>query len=224
MTSRISTSLCRIIFESPNTNDSLSFMTILSTGLKVLKQWGYNGCFSYRFYVSQVADLIVIHQLVDRILPQQKAERQATEVEREEAEKATREEVEKVGAERGASFISNLTEMTLPDAQTKIPITQTNIPLPPARTVMAAPVNVDLQRTSKDSKHSLVTSAISGIPELGRPLRQSHSEAALSQQVPPPPEGASKSANPGSLREIILSPPPDPFVTSHSDIGMPLEA
>ena len=36
----------------------------------------------------------------------------AEEADREEAERATREEVKKVGAETGAPFISNLPEMT----------------------------------------------------------------------------------------------------------------
>ena len=49
--SRVSTSLCRIIFESPKANDALSFMTILSADLKVLKQWGYNGA-SATFFSS----------------------------------------------------------------------------------------------------------------------------------------------------------------------------
>jgi hypothetical protein len=40
---RVSTSLCRYIFEAPKVNDSLLFMTILSTDLKALKRRGYNG-------------------------------------------------------------------------------------------------------------------------------------------------------------------------------------
>jgi hypothetical protein len=70
-------------------------------------------------------DFVVLHQLVDRILQQQKARRKAAEkVEREEAEKAKLEEVAKVGAETSASSISKLLEMTLHDSQTKILITQ----------------------------------------------------------------------------------------------------
>jgi hypothetical protein len=108
MTSRISTSLCRIIFDSPKANGALLFMTILSTDLKVLKQWGYDSASTTFFYLPQVADF-VITQLVDRIVPRQKAERQAAEkVKREEAEKAKREEVAKVGAETRASSISKL--------------------------------------------------------------------------------------------------------------------
>lgn len=42
-TSRVSTSLCRFIFEAHKVNDALLFMTILSTDLKALKRRGYNG-------------------------------------------------------------------------------------------------------------------------------------------------------------------------------------
>ncbi|KAF5386054.1 hypothetical protein D9615_002424 [Tricholomella constricta] len=54
----VAISLNRLIFDSPRANDALLFMTILSTDLKALKRRGYN---------------------VDRILRQQKAERQAVE-------------------------------------------------------------------------------------------------------------------------------------------------
>ncbi|GLB37239.1 putative protein of unknown function (DUF3684) [Lyophyllum shimeji] len=54
----VATSLNRLLFDSPKANDALLFMTILSTDLKALKRRGYN---------------------VDRILRQQKAERQAIE-------------------------------------------------------------------------------------------------------------------------------------------------
>ncbi|KAH9901111.1 hypothetical protein C8Q73DRAFT_742765 [Cubamyces lactineus] len=61
----VSTSMCRLIFESPKVNDALLFMTILSTDLRALRRRGYN---------------------VDRILRQQKADRLAAE----EAAKAKR--------------------------------------------------------------------------------------------------------------------------------------
>jgi hypothetical protein len=48
-TSRVSTSLCRLIFESPKVNDALLFMTILSTDLKALKRRGYDGTSSTTF-------------------------------------------------------------------------------------------------------------------------------------------------------------------------------
>jgi hypothetical protein len=61
-----------------------------------------------------VADFVVLHQLVDRVLQQQKARRQATEKAKlEETEKAEREEAEKVRSETSALFISNIPEMTL---------------------------------------------------------------------------------------------------------------
>ncbi|KZT11459.1 uncharacterized protein LAESUDRAFT_720694 [Laetiporus sulphureus 93-53] len=53
----VATSMCRFIFDSPKPNDALLFMTILSTDLKALKRRGYN---------------------VDRILRQQKAQRETS--------------------------------------------------------------------------------------------------------------------------------------------------
>ncbi|EIW74063.1 hypothetical protein CONPUDRAFT_86046 [Coniophora puteana RWD-64-598 SS2] len=38
----VANALCRLIFESPKTNDALLFMTILSTDLRTLKRRGYN--------------------------------------------------------------------------------------------------------------------------------------------------------------------------------------
>ncbi|KAI0933780.1 hypothetical protein AcW1_005516 [Taiwanofungus camphoratus] len=63
----VSTSMCRLLFESPKVNDALLFMTILSTDLRALKRRGYN---------------------VDRILRQQQAQRQAQEEANKEKEKA----------------------------------------------------------------------------------------------------------------------------------------
>ncbi|EGO00977.1 hypothetical protein SERLA73DRAFT_87350 [Serpula lacrymans var. lacrymans S7.3] len=54
----VSTSLCRLLFDSAKVNDALLFMTILSTDLRALKRRGYN---------------------VDKILRQQQADRQAVE-------------------------------------------------------------------------------------------------------------------------------------------------
>ncbi|KAI1790758.1 hypothetical protein LXA43DRAFT_921512 [Ganoderma leucocontextum] len=54
----VSTSMCRLLFDSPKVNDALLFMTILSTDLRALRRRGYN---------------------VDRILRQQKADRLAAE-------------------------------------------------------------------------------------------------------------------------------------------------
>ncbi|KAG6857275.1 hypothetical protein H0H87_007108 [Tephrocybe sp. NHM501043] len=62
----VAISLNRLIFDAPRANDALLFMTILSTDLKALKRRGYN---------------------VDRILRQQRAERQA--IEKAKSESAT---------------------------------------------------------------------------------------------------------------------------------------
>jgi hypothetical protein len=40
---RVATSLNRLLFDSPKANDALLFMTILSTDLRSLKRRGYNG-------------------------------------------------------------------------------------------------------------------------------------------------------------------------------------
>jgi hypothetical protein len=80
-TSRVSTSLCRFIFESPKVNDALLFMTILSTDLKALNDGDImvlpatHLLPSSRQQKVEAADLFAIYQLVDRILRQQKAER-----------------------------------------------------------------------------------------------------------------------------------------------------
>lgn len=156
-----------------------------------------------------MADFVVLHRLVDKILQEQKARRQATEkAEREEAEKAKREEVAKVGTETSASSISKLLEMTLHDSQTKILITQTNVPLPSASTVIAAPGT---------SKRLRLTSAIH---ELGRHLQRNRSDAASTQLTssPPDPDGAFMMAKPASSREIVQSQTVS-TITSLSNIG-----
>jgi hypothetical protein len=43
MASRISTSLCHVILESPKLNDAPLFMLFLTTDLNVIEKWGYNG-------------------------------------------------------------------------------------------------------------------------------------------------------------------------------------
>jgi hypothetical protein len=80
MTSRISTSLCRVIFESPEVHDAALLMSILQADLTVLEELGYPGASTTIICPPQVADLklFVIHQPVDGIL-RQKAECEATE-------------------------------------------------------------------------------------------------------------------------------------------------
>jgi hypothetical protein len=238
-TSRVSTSLCRCIFESPKVNDALLFMTILSTDLKALKRRGYNGAPTTTFYLRQLADLFAIYQLVDRILRQQKAEREAAE---------------KARAEARASLISKPPQITVQDTPAKIPTTQTKIPPPPAGSATTAPSSIPppatpgstgLEQTSKRSRPT------STIHELGRLLRPNRSEVS-SRPISPPkgedvlppskpvpsrrdvspspnanmPEGAPLSAKPGSSRAIVRSQPrqPGPTVTPLSNISMLLES
>ena len=70
----------------------------------------------------------MMHQLVDRILRQQKAEREGAE-----------KEAEKARAEARVSLISNSSEKTLQDTQTKIRTPQMKNPPPPTGTAVAAP-------------------------------------------------------------------------------------
>jgi flagellar biosynthesis GTPase FlhF len=107
MTSRISTSLCRVIFKSTQVHDATLFMAILQGDLKVLEELGYFGASAPSLRLPQVADLFVIHQPVDGIV-RQKAEREAAEkaeAEREAAvkAKAEREAAKKAEAERRAA-------------------------------------------------------------------------------------------------------------------------
>jgi hypothetical protein len=79
MTSRISASLCRVIFESPEVHDAASLMTVLQADLMVLRELGFPGASAPSFCLPRVADLFVIHRPVgDRIL-RQKSEREAAE-------------------------------------------------------------------------------------------------------------------------------------------------
>jgi hypothetical protein len=58
MSSRISTSLCRIIFQLPKANDSLWLMTILSTDLTALRQCGYDSTSSTTFIFIRLLTLL----------------------------------------------------------------------------------------------------------------------------------------------------------------------
>lgn len=88
--SRVANSLCRVLFKQPKVNDSLLFMTILSTDLRSLRRRGFNGMTASFGLLWQ---FLLTISAVDRILNQQKAEREAK---RREAEK----EAEKRVAER----------------------------------------------------------------------------------------------------------------------------
>ncbi|KAF8497460.1 hypothetical protein F5888DRAFT_1613660, partial [Russula emetica] len=96
----ISTSLCRVIFESPEVHDAASFMTVLQSDLTVLKELGYP---------------------VDRIL-RQKAEREA-------AEKAIAEK-EALLTSSAPEMTVQETQTEIPTTQPKIASLNTAIPAP----------------------------------------------------------------------------------------------
>jgi hypothetical protein len=178
-----------------------------------------------------VVDFFILRQLVDRILQEQKARRQVTKkVELHDTKTAEREEAEKVRAATSTLFISNLLEMTLHYTQTKkIPIAQTNIPLPPADTVIASLSPLAIHGTAgveKALKRSHLTLAVH---ELVNFLYQDSPDAASSRS--PSPSTSTSPSLPGAFmleqprlsRELVRSPQPDPTVTSLSSIGMSLE-
>ena len=196
-----------------------------------------------------MADLFVIHRLVDRILRQQKADREA-------AEKARADE--KAKAEARLSLLSKPPELAVQDTQkTKIPTAQTKLPSSPATgTAIAAPPpppppptpgSTGLEQASKRSRPT------SAIQELGRFLRPNRSDVSSSQAFQPPsppkseaalppsnpvssrrdasplpnsnvPEGPSLSAKPRSSRPIVRSQQPGTSITPLSNIGMSLES
>jgi hypothetical protein len=120
-----------------------------------------------------VADVFAIPQLAERILPRQKAQCQAAEeFEREEAAKAKHEEVAKVGAETSASSISRLLEVTLHDSQTKILITQTNVPLPSVSTVI---VFSGTLASSRETVQSQIVPTITSLSSIGMSLETDES-------------------------------------------------
>ena len=181
---RVSTSLCRFIFESPKVNDALLFMTILSTDLKALRRRGYNSMLLSKLLVL-FGSLILKKKftpIVDRILRQQKAEREA-------AEKAHR-----------ASLVSS-SETLVQDTQTKIPTTGTMISPPPTSSGTATRQTTG---TSLEQIFKRPTSAISDIGRLLRPNRPSTSSRATS-----PPRG--DDATQSSILDVGgVSPPPNP--------------
>ncbi|KAH9039973.1 hypothetical protein EDB84DRAFT_1476646 [Lactarius hengduanensis] len=160
----VSTSLCRLIFESPKVNDALLFMTILSTDIKALKRRGYN---------------------VDRILRQQKAEREA-------AERASR-----------ASMVSDsgtLVQGTL----AKTPATEVKIPPLPTQTgTMTKPPGTGLEQILKHP-----TSAFSDFRRL---LRNDRSNAPSRPTSPPLGDDATQSLA-SILDARGASSPPNPSI------------
>ena len=129
MTSRISTSLCRVIFESPEVHDAASLITVLQADLTVLKELGFPGASATIFYLPRMAHLFVIHRPVgDRILRQ----------------KAVREAGEKMIFETEALLISSAPGM----AMQEIPSSD---PAMPAPSPQATPGNTFPGQTSKRS-------------------------------------------------------------------------
>ncbi|KAG6908391.1 hypothetical protein DXG01_004820 [Tephrocybe rancida] len=98
----VAISLNRLIFDSPKANDALLFMTILSTDLKALKRRGYN---------------------VDRILRQQKAERQAVETAKlESAKLLSKPPAVNVESPTSPPSISPATPFTPPPSAPPVPL------------------------------------------------------------------------------------------------------
>jgi hypothetical protein len=191
MTSRISTSLCRVIFKSHEVHDAVSLMTFLQADLTVLKELGFHGASATTFCFPQVADLFVIHQPVDKI-PRQKAEREAAETE--------------------GLLISSAPEMTVQETQTEIPITQPKIPSPdtaiPTPSPQATPGNTDPEQTLKGpERHRPPNHPDAPSPQPTPPLKNEDIQPP-SKSVPPPPspnipERECSSPKPGPPRDSI---------------------
>ncbi|KAI0267320.1 hypothetical protein BC834DRAFT_981543 [Gloeopeniophorella convolvens] len=174
----VATSLCRHLFESPKVNDALLFMTILSTDLKALKRRGYN---------------------VDRILRQQKAERDAAE---------------KVVRETRTLALASDTQKTAQGTSTKAPPAIAPIsaseraPSPPA-------ANTGLEELLKRP-----TSAIQDIRRFGRNLLSRNGDASSPQARPTSPsnEGTLQPLG-GPSRGHLRPPETGPAVTPLSSIA-----
>ncbi|KAN0125288.1 Protein of unknown function (DUF3684) domain containing protein [Lactarius tabidus] len=174
----VSTSLCRFIFESPKVNDALLFMTILSTDLKALKRRGYN---------------------VDRILRQQKAEREA-------AERAHR-----------ASLVSSSETLALDqDTQTKILATETKIP--PSMTQAGSATKPPTQATT--SLEQILKRPTSAISDLGRFLRPNRPNTSSRPTSPPRGDDATQSS---ILDARGVSPTPNPNIPQGGSLQPPKE-
>jgi hypothetical protein len=103
------------------------------------------------FFYLQVADLFVIHQQVDKIIRQQKAEREA-------AERA------RTGAE--TSLIPRPPQITMGDAQTRTRPMQTRVPPPPNGTATTAmPQRNAQQEATNKARPETRASLVSNPPE-----------------------------------------------------------
>ena len=199
MTSRISTSLCRVIFKSHEVHDASSLMTVLKEDLMVLKELGFPGASATTDCLPRVADLFDIHQPVDSTLRQ--------EADCEAAEKAI--------AEIEGLLISSAPEMSVQETQTEIPTTQAKIPSPDTAISTPSPQatlgNTGPEQSLKDSfgpeRHRPPNCPDTPSP---RPTLPPKSEdiPPPSKSVPPPPglnipERECLSPKPGPPRDSI---------------------
>ncbi|KAH8102310.1 hypothetical protein BXZ70DRAFT_1017278, partial [Cristinia sonorae] len=127
----VSTSMCRLLFESPKASDALLFMTILSTDLRALKRRGYN---------------------VDRILRKQKAERQAAE----DAARDRSQQMSLLGNQSEKPLPGNLLNPPIPDSRSPpgMPTSTVQAPGPHAMSQHLVPE----AETSK--QHSTIRSSL----------------------------------------------------------------
>ncbi|KAI0637255.1 hypothetical protein C8Q77DRAFT_1216014 [Trametes polyzona] len=182
----VSTSMCRLLFDAPKVNDALLFMTILSTDLRALRRRGYN---------------------VDRILRQQKADRQAAE----DAAKA------KQAATLASLGAANSSSDTLVSSMSRPDSTRPGSPLSHEKESHALPpipAAGSSGRSGEQGKHSSRPMTI---------VRQSLDAVKRHLQK----EGAGTSSDEdGSDKQLPLLPPrpsqplpPQPHVTPRSNIA-----
>ncbi|KAG6820876.1 hypothetical protein H0H93_010220 [Arthromyces matolae] len=183
--SRVATSLNNQIFTSPKANDALLFMTILSTDLKALKRRGYNGA----------PDEAHIYSSVDRILRQQRAERQA-------AEKAKMENVALLSQSPvvldppSSLTVSPPTPVSSPNAAPPVPLISKP---PPGKLVLEAP------KTPSSAVEPPLTPSINPLTLFRRKTVLGPSE--LSPRIPP------------VSQKSPLTPNTDSFVTPLKSIS-----
>ncbi|THH10017.1 hypothetical protein EW146_g8507 [Bondarzewia mesenterica] len=219
----VSTSLCRFLFESPRVSDALLFMTILDTPLKALRARGYN---------------------VDRILRQQKAERDAAErtakEKRELEEKAAR--AEREATKRFAQLeLENLEKaggslppvpVSIPSQPPPQPATQASASSSTTTSILNEQTNLEKNAISPTSggDRELITRPASqmfkSLNNFGRKLIQRNDDAAApSPRVPNSSLNVdlpsnSHSSGPSSLPHVRTpTPTSQPNVTPLSNIA-----
>ncbi|EMD37151.1 hypothetical protein CERSUDRAFT_115067 [Gelatoporia subvermispora B] len=155
----VATSMCRMLFEAPKINDSLLFMTILSTDLRALKRRGYN---------------------VDRILRQQQLDRQAAQATVRDRPQSTalippsqppslqnRSEVSTAKSAVDPSIPPSTSEKGLPPP-----------PVPPGRP------NTPSGRASTETAVSQPSSGLSPRPRSTSPTQDTQPPSALQRLIP----------------------------------------